>query len=60
MNTPKYHFSNERFDKFGHPICSNPVAKKVFMLKEYNNWNSESPKFTYKDYSAYFLTRKLK
>lgn len=55
MNTPKYHFSNPRFRRFGQPICSNPMAKKVFTLKEYNNWNSESPNFTYKDYMNHFL-----
>ena len=60
MNTPKYHFSSPRIRRFGHPISSNPMTKKAFTLKEYNNWHSESPKFTYKDYNSYFLNAKLK
>tara|TARA_X000000950_G_scaffold289515_2_gene414619 strand:+ start:39600 stop:39785 length:186 start_codon:yes stop_codon:yes gene_type:complete len=53
MNTPVYHFHESRFSTYGHPISENPVKKKVFTLKEYNNWNSKSPNFTYKDYNNY-------
>ena len=32
-------------------ICSNPLKNKSMTLGEYNNWNSISPKFTWRDYT---------
>ena len=44
------HFSPFAYPVFGHPIAKNPLSNNNFILKEYNNWNTVSPKFTYKEY----------
>ncbi len=32
-------------------ICKNPLKNKKMTLGEYNNWVSDSPKFTWGDYN---------
>lgn len=53
INSPLNHFSTFTYYKFGHPIASDPCDNKSFSLKEYNNWNSVSPQFTYKEYNNF-------
>lgn len=34
-------------------MIANPLKQQSFSLKEYQNWNLVSPKFTSKDYKEY-------
>ena len=47
------HYNPFTFPVFGHPITCNPLNKSIFKLYEYNNWNTISPTFTYKEYTLF-------
>ena len=55
INSPINHYQYHTYNVFGDPIINNPIKKIRFTLKEYNNWNSVSPRFTFKEYELFRL-----
>jgi|TARA_B100000524_G_C23649765_1_gene369751 hypothetical protein len=53
-----YSLLNDNLQQEKSVICKNPLKNKKFTLYEYNNWLSDSPRFTFGDYKKNFINKK--